>query len=263
MKTRKRLIAHLLAGISMPAAPAALLAAPGDGSVGNGISLLTNPEMAQIRGKYVVDTHRVLYFGVEMASRWQTAQGQQLSGGARLGLDFSGGGTPTVSFTPTVSIVSSGRTPTRAAPTDRHIEPGGIDNVTGLGQTIQVAGDFNQASNTLGIRMLDSMPESRDSGTEAVSRTMTDNTGATASSGLDERGVMVTLSIAGQGVVQQSIRGAVIGGTGRGAHQSIRTLGDAHTISNRMQLSILMKPGNESTNLSRILGVSLSGLRGL
>ncbi len=265
MKKKTRLMVPLLMGVVMPLAPAVLMASPGDGSVGKGVSLLTNPEMSEIRGKYTVSSNQVLYFGVEMASAWKTQDGQQLQGSASLGLDFSKGSSPVVSFTPTVSILSSQRGGKRTDTANRTVTSSGVDNVTGLGQSIQVAGDYNNASNTLSVKMLDEMPDGGEHAGIGESLRTTDGLGGEASSVLDEKGVMVTLSLDGQGVVQQSIRGAVTGGAtpGNGAFQSIRTLGDSHTISNRMQLSILMKPGTESSNLRKTLGVSLGGLRGL
>ncbi len=264
MKSIKETIAPFLVGVAITSVASVSLAAPGDGGVGQGISVLTNPEMATIRGKYVVAADTVLYFGVEMASVWRTQDGQQLQGGARLGLDFSGGASPTVSFTPTVSILSGTGRGTAIDTSNRTVSSSGIDNVTGLGQSIQVAGDYNTASNTLSVRLLDKLPENRGQGV-GESLSVTDGAGGSATATLNDKGMMVTLSLDGQGVVQQSIRGALRDGarTGNGAFQSIKTLGDSHTISNRMQLSILMKPRAESANLSKTLGVSLGGLRGL
>ncbi len=261
MKKSNNVIASLMLTTLLPTT---LLGAPGDGSVGNGISVLTDPQMDKIRGKYTVSANKVLYFGVEMASVWKTADGLNLQSGARLGLDFSAGSKPKVTFSPTVSIVSAPGATVRHNNGKRTITSSGIDNVTGLGQTIQVAGDFNNASNTLTVKMLDRLPDSAGDAGIGASMRISNDSGAEASSVLDERGVTVTLSLAGEGMVEQSLRGAVTGSNGgRGAFQSIRTLGDAHTIANRMQLSILMKPGTSSSNLRKTLGVSLGGLRGL
>lgn len=264
MKTIQKVITPLLLGVTISVLPSLTLASPGDGGVGKGISILTNPEMSTLRGKYVVNSDTVLYFGVEMASVWKTPDGQQLQSSARLGLDFSGGASPAISFSPTVSILSSAGRGKRVDTGNRTVSSSGIDNVTGLGQSIQVAGDHNNASNTLSVKVLDKLPDDRGQGV-AESLTMADGDGGVASASFDEEGVMVTLALDGQGVVQQSIRGVMSdgAGTGGGAFQSIKTLGDSHAISNRMQLSILMKPRTELDNLSKTLGVSLSGLRGL
>ena len=264
MNKKNGRFAPLLAGVLLSGVAMVSLASETESpELGAGISLLTNPEMSDLRGRYTVSHNQVLYFGVEMASTWKTQDGQQLQGGARLNLDFSGPGRPQVSFTPTVSISSTQSRGETADTSRRTVSASGVGNVSGLGQSIQVAGDFNQATNTLGVRVLDKAPEDLPASGVSQSLRVTNTRGGEVSSVLNKEGATVTLSLKGQGVVQQSIRGVIAGGSGQGAFQSIKTLGDFHTITNRMQLSVLMKPGTDVSNLRKTLGVSLGGLRGL
>lgn len=264
MKIRTGLIAPILVAALLPGGAAIAQAdETKTPRLGKGISLLTNPEMSELRGRYTVSDNQVLYFGVEMASTWKTQDGQQLQGGANFSLDFSDKGGPQVSFSPTVSISSTQSRGETADTSRRTVSTSGVDNVSGLGQSIQVAGDFNSASNTLGIKILDKTPQRKSGAGIGQSLRVTNTRGGEVSSILNKQGATVTLSLDGQGVVQQSIRGVMSGGTGQGAFQSIKTLGDFHTITNRMQLSIVMKPETDVSNLRKTLGISLGGLRGL
>ena len=263
MKIKTSLIPPLMVGVLLPCLASGVLAAGANElKLGKGISVLTNPEMSKLRGKYVVSDNQVLYFGVEMASVWKTPDGQQLQGQANLALDFTTAGKPLVSFTPTVSIVSGPATGASVDTSNRQVSSSAVDNVAGLGQSIQVAGDYNDASNTLTVRVVDKVPDINRT-PDGKQRDAVTNGDASASSELNDAGATVLLTVAGQGVVRQSIRGAISGNTGQGAYQTIKILGDSHRIANRMQLSIMMKPETESSNLGKTLGVSLGVLRGL
>lgn len=122
-----------------------------DHRVGAGIHEVADEELADMRGRYIVGDNTVLWFGVEMISTWQTSNGQTLQSALTLGLDFSKNpNRPQVTFVPTVTIVTLSNalpTATPSSSTSRSVQSGGLANVGGLTQSVQIAGDGNAASN--------------------------------------------------------------------------------------------------------------------
>ena len=101
MNTATWCLALLLAGAPAVAAP------PAPAPARTPLSEIPDAELGDMRGRYVVGNDLVAWFGVTMTSVWQTASGQTLQGTLQLGMDFSAGGTPTLSFEPTVSITAA------------------------------------------------------------------------------------------------------------------------------------------------------------
>jgi hypothetical protein len=126
--------------------------------LGAGIHDVTDEELSTMRGRYTVGDNTVVWFGVEMISTFQTSSGQIVQGTMTLGMNFSKNpNSPQVTFVPTVTIT----TPNAPLPTastiqpavNRSVQSGGIANVGGLVQSVQVAGDNNATANITSLNI--------------------------------------------------------------------------------------------------------------
>lgn len=162
----------------------------GDRHVAPGIHEVADDELADMRGRYIVGDNTVVWFGVEMISTWQTSNGQTLQSALKLGLDFSKNpNQPQVTFVPTVTITTiSNALPTSTTPSNvsRSVQSGGLANVGGLIQSVQIAGDHNAASNVTSLNIQDNGKAptsfSTDNTSTPVSNSVSSNTAATPSS---------------------------------------------------------------------------------
>ncbi|RUL61374.1 hypothetical protein EKH79_17190 [Dyella dinghuensis] len=155
---------------------------PNDSHLGAGIHDVTDPELADMRGRYVVGDNTVVYFGVEMITTFQSNTGQTLQGTLTIGMNFSkNSNSPQVTFVPTVTIT----TPNAPLPTastvqsnvSRGIQSGGVANVGGFVQSVQIAGDNNAAANVTSLNI--------QNGGSAPNTSTTSNSSTTSSSSND------------------------------------------------------------------------------
>jgi hypothetical protein len=113
---------HRLLMVLLLACPALPLQAA-DAAPGRGLKEIPDPELNLMRGRYTVGGNTVAWFGVTMVSQWQASNGSVLQGALTLGMDFRGGGSPKLSFQPSVHVTAAdaplpdtqGRTSTAAA----------------------------------------------------------------------------------------------------------------------------------------------------
>ncbi len=201
----------------------------GKGAPGKGLHEIPDPELNLMRGRYTVGGNEVAWFGVTMVSNWQTASGQNLQGALTVGMDFSKGGAPKISFTPSVNITAAN------APlpdsTGRSIDASGLANVGGLSQSVQVAGDGNRASNVIHLNVRnDGVPLAAGGGAQGTTTTRVGDASAVAS--FDGNAATLQLSIEGQGAVQQWLRSGSVG-------QSIQLMADGQQASNRLQIDLV------------------------
>lgn len=196
---------------------------------GNGLHEIPDGELDLMRGRYIVGNNQVLWFGVSMITTWQTQAGQTVQGTLKLGMDFRNG-SPTISFTPNVNI---GLADVEASPVagERSIDSAGLNNASGLVQSVQVAGDGNRAGNVTSLLVRDGdVPASAAGGAGADMEA--GNRAATASARMDGHGARLTINVAGQGVAEQWVRAGRVG-------QSIQIIGDGQQVSNRLQLELV------------------------
>ncbi|MGB3392681.1 MAG: hypothetical protein WA956_05155 [Stenotrophomonas sp.] len=231
----------------------ALPAHAGEGPVpGRGLHEIPDPELNLMRGRYTVGGNAVAWFGVTMISVWQAANGQRLQGGLTLGMDFSKG-KPSVSFTPSVSITAADA-PLPGTGT-RSIDGSGLGNVSGLVQSVQVAGDGNTASNVLQLNVRDDgvVPEQR-GGVGADARLQVGN--ATAVAGFDGNAAQLELSVDGQGAVRQWLRSGSVG-------QSIQLMADGQQAGNRLQVDLVRQALVDNRTLAQNVAQAISLNRGM
>lgn len=224
-----------------------------------GLSEISDPELALMRGRYTIAGHTVAWFGVTMISQWQTAAGQRVEGGLQVGFDFSGGGSPRMHFTPTVSIGVEGNQDVPLAGAQRSIDSAGLANVGGLLQSVQLAGDGNAVSNRALLVLREGQaPQAGAGGSEPGSRdgSQVQAGAVSASASVDGQRAGVLLSIAGQGSVAQWIGGGQLG-------QTIALSSDGATVSNRMQLDLVRGAVAANVPLAQGVAQAIGATQGL
>lgn len=238
IRNHPKKIALALVGI-MAFSPMANAALPPDIDVFNNMQEVSDSDLGHMRGKFA-SNNQVMYFGIEMVSQWQTPTGNLVTAGANLNIDFRGNGsTPTVQYVPTVTIVSQGQDVASAQNGGTNYVSGGagLANVSGVSQSIQVAGQSNSINN--GIDMQVDISSSAQAG-GLVSSAVQGHAGSVSANGNDGTVATVTLSnnsigvsviVPGQGQVLQQIRN-------QGMFQAARIGGDLNQIHNNITMHI-------------------------
>jgi len=259
MRGIQTLIALALAMIwAMPAAADEGLLGERIPAATQDIQPVSDPALEAMRGRFVTGAGQVLYFGVEMLSTWHSPDGRVLSGSALLSFDFSKG-TPQVSFVPTVSIVQGGAGGVLVDTSQRSIDASGLNNVNGIVQGIQIAGDFNTAGNSTELHLTSTMPASTGNGVGANAALSVG--GANVSAALQADSMAVMLGIDDQGSLRQMIRGDA---TGNGAVlQTVSLLGDGHDVSNQLRITLVQPTQGASLLLQQSVAQALGQLKGI
>ena len=227
----------LFSGSSMAANPA--------------IVALSDPELAQMRGRFVASDSRVMYFGVEMISQWQ-ATGGTMTAGLSVGIDRSHK-LPTVTFQPTVAIEGD---PSIAQSGEHRVAGATAVDSHGVRQQIQVAGNDNRAINGFDVRF---DPEARggEAG-EGSYRVEISRNGAVVASGLSGNGQQAGVSMRlGNSQVFQGFQAGA-------ATQLIQLAGNHQVVNNQLRLMVGIDPTAMSNRerLQRQVGQALASLRG-
>lgn len=258
MRNPRKKIALAMAGILF-FSPIAKAALPQDLEVFNNMQEVSDGDLGHMRGKFA-SNDRVTYFGVEMVSQWLTSAGNLVTAGANLTIDFkgAGGGTPTVQYVPTVTIVQQGQNAPTALNGNTNIVSGGagLANVNGVSQSIQVAGQLNDIKNGIDVQVdITSIAQGGN-----VANAMQGQAGALSATGDDGTVATVTLAnnsigvsvvVPGQGQVLQQIRN-------QGMFQSARIGGDLNQIHNAITMHIGL-----NTAAGNAFGGTYAALQGL
>lgn len=220
---------------------------------GQALHEIPDQELGQMRGRYTVGGGAVAWFGVTMISTWQTATGQSLQGMLTLGMAFGKDGIPKVSFTPSVSITAANAPLPDAS--GRSIDGSGLDNVSGLLQSVQVAGDGNRAGNALLLNVRDDgvVPQSQDGGVAHASARQGD---ASAVAGFDGNAAQLQLQVEGMGTVQQWLRSGSVG-------QSIQLMADGQQANNRLQVDLVRQSLADNLPLAQNVAQAIALNRGI
>ncbi len=244
--------ALVVAGVAVGLACAGLLVSGAVLAANPAIVALSDPELAQMRGRFIASNNRVMYFGVEMVTQWQTTGGT-MAAGLSVGID-RGGRQPTVSFAPTVSIEGSPGTATSGS---HDVRGGRGDDTRGVRQQIQVAGNDNRADNHFDVRI--QRHRGGTAGPDGAGYNVeVRQGGAVVASGLSNGGRQA-------GVNLQLGNSRVFQGFGSGnAQQVIQLAGNQQVVQNQLRLVVGIDPGrmNSREQLQRQVGQSLATLRG-
>lgn len=246
---RNWLLAALLLA-TMPAAAGGASPAAGRGAIHE----IPDAELGDMRGRFTVAGYGVAWFGVSMVSTWATPGGQSLQGTLRIGMDFSGGGAPRLVIVPSVTLDMDGQAAPAAGGT-RSVDASGLQNVAGLTQSVQVAGDANSAFNGLRLDVRDGgAPDSPDAGTQV---SLAARSGlASAMAGIQGDAARLQLRIEGQGMVEQWMRSGSVG-------QSIQLAADGQRASNTMGIELVRQPLSASPMLAQNVAQAITLARGV
>lgn len=242
-----------------------------------GLTELTDEEMGDMRGRYTVSNNTVAWFGVTMVSTWQNQAGQQLTSSMKVTMDARTPDKPVVSFQPHVSITTVDVAPP-SPDGQREIDNAGLANVTGVTQSIQVAGDDNAAHNVAQVTVRDQVPTGEGAapaGAEPAASAdvvpaiavpdpvASQATIATASAAgmnavaqLDGNAARVLLQIDGQGAVEQWINRSGMG-------QTIMLSSDGQTASNWMELDIVRNTSQARAGVAQNVAQAIALSRGI
>ncbi|WP_372017202.1 hypothetical protein [Pseudoxanthomonas sp. 10H] len=264
----------LCIAIGLAAAPAAVPALAQEAKAAgaapaSGLTELTDEEMGDMRGRYTVSSNTVAWFGVTMVSTWQTQAGQQLTSSMKVTVDGRPPDGPVVTFQPHVSITAADA-PVPTPDGQREIDNSGLANVTGVVQSVQVAGDGNAGNNTAHITIRDepATPEQATAsvtaaaavlpGPEASPSTVAvaSVSGMNAVAQLEDNTARVLLQIDGQGAVEQWINRSGMG-------QTIQLAADGHQASNWMELDVVRSTSQGRTVLGQNVAQAIALSRGI
>ena len=242
-----------------------------------GLTELTDEEMGDMRGRYTVSNNTVAWFGVTMVSTWQNQAGQQLTSSMKVTMDARTPDKPVVRFQPHVSITTVDVAPP-SPDGQREIDNAGLANVTGVTQSIQVAGDDNAAHNVAKVTVRDQVPTGEGAapaGAEPAASAdvvpaiavpdpvASQATIATASAAgmnavaqLDGNAARVLLQIDGQGAVEQWINRSGMG-------QTIMLSSDGQTASNWMELDIVRNTSQARAGVAQNVAQAIALSRGI
>ncbi len=210
---------------------------------------ISDEELSGMRGRYV-GSGQVLYFGVEMYTQWQA--GENVANNARTNLMVTPDGT---GYRATITFTSGSGSNSSPAPTPGGgtiTISGGIGNVSGVGQSIQIGGNSNAIRNdvNMDINLNASQPE---------------NTGDSLGPGAHHYGsttvtvggnsLSMAVDLGGQSQVLQQVKG------GQGFLQSAQIGGDLNRVHNVININAGL---NGASGLqAQGLQSSLQMLRGL
>ena len=242
-----------------------------------GLTELTDEEMGDMRGRYTVSNNTVAWFGVTMVSTWQNQAGQQLTSSMKVTMDARTPDKPVVSFQPHVSITTVDVAPP-SPDGQREIDNAGLANVTGITQSIQVAGDDNAAHNVAKVTVRDQVPNGEGAAPAGAEPAASADvvpavavpdpvalqaTIATASAAgmnavaqLDGNAARVLLQIDGQGAVEQWINRSGMG-------QTIMLSSDGQTASNWMELDIVRNTSQARAGVAQNVAQAIALSRGI
>lgn len=256
----KALIGRIAIGLTAGLLACPVAAGEASSRPGRGLTEIPDPELNLMRGRYTIGNNQVAWFGVSMISTWQTASGQTLHSTMKLGMDFSTPGqTPTITFTPSVNITAA-NAPLPVTPDGltRSVDSAGLANVSGLVQSVQVAGDSNTANNVtqLNVRNGTSGGPGPGSGMLGGGTVSTQIGGTLASASFDGAAARVLLQVEGQGAVEQWIRSGSLG-------QTIALTSDNQQVSNRLEIELVRQTLAANTQLVQNVAQAIAMTRGI
>ena len=247
--------AVLLAVLGLvPAHAAEQPGAAGQSRPGKGLNEIPDPELKLMRGRYTVGGNNVAWFGVTMISQWQAGK-QSAESALTLGMDFTHGTTaPKVSFTPSVTVTAADA-PLPQTP-GRSVESAGLQNVAGVTQAIQVAGDNNVASNSTQLTVREGAAPAAEPAAQPAAVASAQENGVSATAQMEGNSAQVQLQIEGVGAVQQWIRNGSIG-------QTIALSSDGQSVRNRMQIELVRQTLASNAPLTQNVAQAMTLVRGV
>ncbi|GAC1415922.1 MAG: hypothetical protein NVSMB5_05670 [Candidatus Velthaea sp.] len=192
-------------------------------------SILDDRQLESLRGRFVPSAtsaldSQIVYFGLELATTWKTANAATYVAGQRIGFDLSGP-------RPVITISSFGSRSGDASmlPSSGTVAGSALNSgITGVTQAVQIAGNGNSAANTASIDILTARPVFAGS-TLDVSTCGTACTYATGPQGFGV-GIALPGGSASQGI-----------GSG-GVFQNIQIGSSGNLVSNQLGMTLQVTP---------------------
>ena len=212
---------------------------------------LSDQELAQLRGRYVLPGH-VVHFGITMTSSWTNAD-QTLNASVSLQAQ-QGMPKPLLTVTSTTATTSGGNAP--VAGTGIVIGGQGLHNVEGISQSVRTAGDLNTAHNNLRINISRNgqPPALNTSGTLLEGQSIQQNGLGTATVRTSSNGgLQIAIQAPGQGGSLQQLGGG-------GLQQNTTITSSNNVVSSLAQLDVVLKSNTQTLDG---LNCNLDQFRGL
>lgn len=210
---------------------------------------LSDQELAQLRGRYVLPGH-VVHFGITMTSAWEHS-GQRLDASVSLQAQ-QGMARPLL----TVTANGNDQGPAPGAGSGTIVGGHGLNNVDGITQSVRTAGDINTARNDISINISRNgqAPALNSSGTRLNGEFSAHTSlGSAKVQTTPLGGLQVSIQATGQGNSLQQLGGG-------GLRQSADIISSNNLVSNLTHLDVVLQ-GNR-TSLEG-LNCNLDQLRGL
>lgn len=212
------------------------------------IEEVSDAELAQLRGRFVLPD-RVVHFGVTMTTLWQNGAGEL---GAQVQFQVNAGSQPSLH----VSLLEEvGAGAPVAQGTGQVIGGAGLDDVRGVVQSTRSAGDYNDALNTISVRINESSDVPQPAGqTWSGPMALTNEVG----------NVQVTREMGGLQISVQTNHGQghakqVIGGGLVAQHSNIS--GNMNKVLNTAELNVTLRQMALGADLARCAWEQLRGLQ--
>ena len=237
------------------------------------VEALNDEDLGQLRGRFAAASG-VLEIGVDLRSIWQSPDGTTLSASASIQANASEISAGTARVSTSASAVPGSSTGTALATSPSASTRGSItggnpaDNVNGLAQAVQIAGDRNQVANRLQLDVTRSpLAPSSIEPTSTTSGPLSNTTEATLADGsravaqIGPGGLRVAIDVAGIGSSQQRIGNSP---EHSGIMQSVRIAADAQQVANAASIRLTLAPVTPATAINdHVLQVmrAMQGLR--
>ena len=195
---------------------------------------IADATLGDMRGRYI-SADQILYFGVEMHTVWHTAAGDVYGAALNIGIDRSTNtARPTTVVTGSVQAVNGGNGNGSSNASSAQISNGGLNQVRGVSQVVQTAGNGNGVANNIGIDVTTQRPAvAGTSASNGGNRALVDlQNGATAQTYVSSTGAGVRVFVPTQGSASQSIA------SGIGMQQRAQVSGDSNAIYNQLNMVI-------------------------
>lgn len=218
--------------------------------------VVDDSELAEVAGKFTI-AGQIVGMNLLMTSSWQAPNGQKLDGMAAVALRLPGDGSTGRLSTQASATGSDPSTQLPAASGILSVTGGkGLDNINGVSQAVQVAGNSNAASNSAAVQVTTAALKDY-AGNGTTTAAYRSANGAQATVDIANNSMMLQLQTP-DGIARQSVNSA---GSGN-IHQSIQIAANRQAAVNQLQLEIQVRPVTAMGLANQGLLQSINALRG-
>jgi hypothetical protein len=218
---------------------------------------ISDEQLADVAGKFTI-AGEVVGMNLTMTSSWQAANGQRLDASASMSVALPASGNTHAHFSTQASVTEPQISGAPAnVPTGTVSQGSGVQNVAGVSQVIQVAGNGNGASNRASVHVT-TENLAANSGNGRLHASYAASNGAQASVDIGNNAVSLRLAMPAAGSAQQQINGTGMGNL----HQNIQIAANGQQVINQMHLQLQLQPYSNAFLTSQGLSNSFNMIRG-